>query len=211
MLAKALDGRPRIGDGPDVIDRVFGAEGWGRIFFPVAGVLLVDVLADVMEFHPYLELSSQAAFATIVFLIIHTTMTLRRERRAASPIHVAVSVMTRGAPRLSASPDSREDDLRRLPAFLRSTPSIAHRVLEDCDSIEPAVRWMTRAWLEDCTICDNGQTIFLPLEGEHPPAGAIILKDCLFLRCRFHNIGIAGPAEDLERFRERLTPARRRA
>jgi hypothetical protein len=216
MLAKTLDPITRAVGVTGLLDRAFRPGGWGRIVFPVSGALIADVCADVMGVGDIEELVGQAALATMVFLLIHVGMTLREQRRTAAPIRVVFSIMTPTPPQLSTTAGLRDkttfkNDIVRLTDLVGVTPRIGHRVFEDCDIIGPAVIWMIRAWLEDCTIRDDGQTILLPLENEVRAAGAIIVNDCRFLRCRFHNIGIAGSAEDLQQYRARFTPASRQA
>jgi len=216
MLAKTLDPITRIVGVTGLIDRVFGPGGWGRILFPVTGALIGDVCADVMYASPMQELIVQAALATMTFLLIHVGMTLREQRRTAAPIRVVFSIVTPTPPQLSTTADLRnkttfKNDIVKLADLVGVTPRVDHRVFEDCDIIGPAVIWMIRTWLEDCTIRDDGQTILLPLENEDRAAGAILVSDCRFLRCRFHDIGIAGSAADLRQYRARFTPAPRQA
>ena len=206
MLARAIDEKP--GAAPDLIDRIFGSDGWGRFVFALAGALLGNIVADMNHARPVIEIAYIAAPATIVFLIIQLGMSSRERRRVASPIQIAFSITAPAAPQLCAAANSRKHDIVKLTDLVGATPRLNRQVFEDCDIMGPAVIWMRHPGLEDCTILDDGPPIFLRLEDEHPPAGTIVVKDCLFRRCRFRNIGIAGMAGDLKRIRVRLTGAR---
>ena len=208
MLSRAIETKSRIGAPPDLVDRVFGREGWGRIVFPLCGALVGDILGDMSDVPPVVELAFIAAVAVLVFLCIQWGMSLRERRHSSSPIRVAFAAMPSTSPQLDAVAERRTNDVVKLTEFVGVTPRLRRQVFEDCDIFGPAVLWLSRAWLVDCTIVDDGQAIFLPCEDEQAPAGTIAVEECLFRRCRFQQIGIAGSAEELRQFRARLSHAR---
>jgi hypothetical protein len=208
MLTRAIETKSRVGAPPDLVDRLFGPDGWGRVVAPLGGALLGDVLADMSGAHPVVELGFIAAVAVVVFLLIQWAMSLRERRRSTSPIRVAFAGMPPSSPQLDVVGAPLTNDVVKLSEFVGATPRLARRVFEDCDIFGPAVIWMSRAWLVDCTIVDDGQAIFIPCDEERAPAGTIAVEECLFRRCRFQSIGIAGSPDDLRQFRARLTPAR---
>lgn len=83
-----------------------------------------------------------------------------------------------------------------------ATPIISNRTIEDCElrgpSIIAALHGVT---MSDCGFDGDPKSVFIEvLEGRI--IGAIGLKDCVFRRCRFIQIGIIGTAENIRKIRE---------
>lgn len=94
----------------------------------------------------------------------------------------------------------------RIADFTVTSPTIEGHTFEDCLLIGPAVLAVTgSSTISDCSFDGEIDALLWEL----PPTrasiiGAIEARDCVFLRCRFQQIGFTGPTEFVEMFRSAL-------
>lgn len=80
---------------------------------------------------------------------------------------------------------------------------IRNRTFEDCDIYGPAVLVPLSGRLDGCSFEGDADTVLWELSPRQERiVGAIGLEDCIFRRCRFRRIGLAGTGEFIEKARE---------
>lgn len=82
---------------------------------------------------------------------------------------------------------------------------IRNRTFEHCTLYGPAVVLFTGVVeMDTCRVEDDPDSVFLETSGKKPPNGSVIFVDCTFRRCTFSGIGIAGPSNALQRYKNLL-------
>jgi hypothetical protein len=92
----------------------------------------------------------------------------------------------------------------RIAELARDDLIIRSRTFEDCDIYGPAVLIAVGTGImQECGFEGDAETVFWEIPAERVRiAGAIALEDCVFRRCRFSKIGLAGTREFIKKARE---------
>lgn len=79
---------------------------------------------------------------------------------------------------------------------------------DDCDVYGPAVVGLLQdVAIENCTFDAPPEHVFIEAAPDRPYLGIIGLNNVRLYGCRFHNVGLLGPPELLDIFRQAMTPA----
>lgn len=88
-------------------------------------------------------------------------------------------------------------------------PIISNRTVEDCEIRGPTmIAPLQRATMDKCNFDGDIESIFIEVADKRNIVGAVGLKDCVFRRCRFVQIGIIGTRETVKKAKEGfITPS----
>ncbi|MDO8613729.1 MAG: hypothetical protein Q7R32_13060 [Dehalococcoidia bacterium] len=165
----------------------------------VGGLLLMLLLAGGLVIWSALKSESPPMIVAIAvlaaggaFLIANQGLAMLRRskmRSFATPEHLAPAYL-RGL-------------TIRIADMVREDLVIRDRTFEECEIFGPAVLIPLGAGvLQECSFEGDPASVFWEIpSGRVAIAGAIGLQDCVFKRCKFRRIGLAGPPEAIEKFR----------
>ncbi len=78
----------------------------------------------------------------------------------------------------------------------------------DCDIYGPAVVGILHdVAMESCTFDAPPEALFIEAQADRPYVGIIGLSNVRLYDCRLHNVGVLGPPDLLDMFRQALTGA----
>jgi hypothetical protein len=87
-------------------------------------------------------------------------------------------------------------------------PIISDRTIEDCEIRGPAmIALLGRVTIKNSTFNGDAESLFVEVADKRLIFGAIGLRDCVFRRCRFAEIGIIGTREQIDRAKQGFTPS----
>lgn len=84
-------------------------------------------------------------------------------------------------------------------------PIVRGRTLEKCRLFGPGVVVLSGGLMSGSTFDGDPKDMFIEVPEDWRTVGVIVLVDCVVKDCRFHNIAIAGTAEQIVKYKKGFT------
>lgn len=161
----------------------------------VAGVLaFVGMLMDGGWSPTLIGLATLSAFT--ITLWAWNGLTWRRYQAALSRNQLTAGGARPNADDLSQAgiePEYFRGRDLKASALITDERRITNKTFIDCTISGPAAFWLLRSQITNSEFSGTQDSIVVLAQTDHAPEGAVIVKDCIFNKCRFRSISLLAP------------------